>query len=151
MARFIKICRSTMQAYLNGSLQGYRMQVSVTEAVDMPSEIFVFQRCPGIEPNEEPTDRFDNIASPADLEEYAVGVIVEETVPFYRQNKVDLVFRNMTLLDEAWKKMLEDIDGLVYSLNMMDNLNVVEEVSFGVQPGPSPSSSSSVEPSSSSH
>ena len=151
MARYLKLCRSTMEADMEGRSQGYRMTVSVTEAVDMPSEIFVMQRCPVIDPNLPPVDRFDNIASPADLEEYAVEMVVDEHEPFYRKSSVDLIFRNMTLLDEAWRHMLEDVDGLVYSLNEMDALTRVEEVSFGVQPGPSPSSSSSAEPSSSSH
>lgn len=142
MARFIKLKRSGMTTFVEGRTQGFRIQIEVTEVLGLPAEIFVYQVKPAALSGA-PVEVFTNIASPSDLEEYSVGPPpLDPARPFYRLDKVDLVFRNQSLLEDAWQAIQDDVDELIRTLNDMDNLVPVEEVTFGTEPSSSSSSSS---------
>jgi hypothetical protein len=144
MARFIKLQRSGMTAFIEGRTQGFRIQIEVLEAVGLPKEIFVYQVKPAVSLEGDPVEVFTNIASPSDIEEYGVGMPpLDPARPFYRFDKVDLVFRNQTLLEDAWAAIKNDVDELIRTLDQMDELVPAEEVTFGVEPSSSSSSSSS--------
>ncbi len=142
MTPYIRLRRYGMTQYVEGRTQGYRMQVEVVEAVGVSPNIFVYQVKPGISEVGGPVDEFVNIASPADLEEYGITApAASDPRPFYRLDAVDLVFRNLDLLEAAWVKMKSDVAELVQSLIFMDNLVIQEEVEFGEPPSSSSSSS----------
>ena len=146
MARYIQLQRSDMVTYVDGRTQGFRYTIEVIRAVDMPSEIFVYQRKPIISDTSH-EDVFSNIASPTDIEEYPVGDPASADRPFFRASAVDLVFRNLTLAEDAWEAIQSDVEQLVWALNMMDTLEPGEVASFGTAPQSSSSSSSSSSPS----
>ena len=141
--RFIRIKREGMALYVDGRTQGFRVRITATESLGMPLAIFVYQHLPFPDPDTGYQARFVNVASPNDLQEYQVGEVGDSVYPFYRLNQIDLVFRNVEMLEEAVEKLYEDIAQLVESLNFMDNLEPQEEVTFGTPPSSSSSSSSS--------
>lgn len=143
MGRYIKLVKEAQGRYVQGRTQGYRIVVTAVEAGGMPKEIFVFQRRPGDGYTAAYNDTFENIASPADIEEYPIGAPDDPNAPFFRMAAVDLVFRSEELAIEAWNGIISDVTGLVEALNYMDELSQVEEVIIGTPPTPSSSSSSS--------
>jgi hypothetical protein len=145
--RYIKIVREGMSTYISGRTQGFRVKLTAVASHSMPLEIFVYQHLPFPDAETGYQDRFVNIASPNDLEEYNVGEVGDATRPFFRLAGVDLLYRNEGDLSLAVDKILADIGQLVESLNFMDKLEVVEEVIIGVPPTSSSSSSSSSSPS----
>lgn len=143
MTPYIRLRRYGMTEYIDGRTQGFRMKIEVIEAVGVSPSIFMYQRKPGLEEDGGPVDEFVAIASPADLEEYGTGPDpLDPTKPFFRLEAVDLVFRNQTLLEEAWTKIKSDVEELIQSLVFMENLVIQEEVEFGEPPSSSSSSSS---------
>ena len=130
---FINLHREAQTVYVAGRTQGYRMKVTATEAEGLPNEIFVYQRFPLPDVNGNPVDGFVNIASPADLEEYLVGIIGDPTMPFYRLDTVDMVFRNEEQLQKAWVGIQADVNELIRSLICMQNLGLVEDIPFGTR------------------
>lgn len=157
MGRYLKLHKQQIAIYTEGRTLGFRLVVGVVEAGGMPKEVFIFQRKTGfgVSPI---TDVFQNLASASDLEEYPVGSPdpSQPLRPFFRAAQVDLVFRSMSLMADAWRLIINDLSQLVETLNLMDNLTPAEEVTIGTPPSssssshPSPSSSSSSRPSSSS-
>lgn len=146
---FLRLKRSQSAVYVDGRTQGFRFKVEVVEAVGVDPNIFVYQRKPIISGTSH-EDVFTNVASPADLEEYAVGDVACPTEPFFRLDCIDLVFRNITLAEDAWAAILQDVDQLIETLGFMNDLSSMEEVTFGEAPVSSSSSSSSSVSSSSS-
>jgi len=108
--------------------QGYGVVVSVQNAVDMPEEIFVFQRVP--EYGEYNEDQFSHVASPNDLAELPAGNPVADNNPFYRDSSVTLCFRSAVELEECWGYIKEDVAGLVDMLKSLETLENVEEVTY---------------------
>lgn len=145
--RSITLQRYGMTTYVEGRTQGYRAKLVVIEAVDMPLDVFVYQRVAPVAVGGVSEDFFTNVASPGDLEEYQVGVVADLTRPFYRLREVDLVTRSLDLLNEGLRGIIGDLSQLVESLNMMDKLVLQEEIIIGdsgaVDANSSSSSSSS--------
>jgi len=141
-SRYIKLQREGMTTYVSGRTQGFRVRITAIESNEMPLEIFVYQHLPFPDSETGYQDRFVNIASPNDIEEYNVGEVGDSTRPFFRLAAIDLVFRNDDMLEEAVQKIYDEIGQLVESLNYMDDLEVQEEVTIGTPPTSSSSSSS---------
>ena len=146
MAFYLKIQPSSMERFVEGRTQGFRLKASVVEAVDVSSSIFVYQivTMPGY------TDRdfhFVNVASPSDLEEYPVGIPPDLNDPelgdFFRTDEIDLVFRSAKAVDEALESIDQDVEGLIEALNLMEELQTLPVIEHGTAPTPSSSSSSS--------
>jgi len=112
------------QEFDDGRVQGYRITVEVTEAVGLVEEIFVYQRMTLVQGNA-PQDDFSNVASPADLEEYPLSEPTEDS-PFFRLKTIELVYRDLELLNENLNDLKRDICMLLDSLAHMDQL--IEEI-----------------------
>ena len=108
--------------------QGYYLKLSVTQATDMPEEIFVFQHSP--EYGEDIEDMFVNVGSPNDLAETPVGVPVDDNNPYFRGKELILCFRSAVELEECWEYIKDDITGLVAALKSLETLEEIEEVTF---------------------
>jgi hypothetical protein len=111
----------------------YLLKVVAESAVEMPKEIFIFQRnvAPAQTANAQPTDQFTCLADPVDLEEIPVDVpdLLNE-MPYYRSATVDLLFRDMITLEETKTLIAEDIQILVNSLKAATDVQVMEEVTY---------------------
>ena len=129
----IKLKR-TVRASDPALYMGYSMIVETENAVDMPEEIFVFQR--GIAPARSqqdpvPTDQFIKVAAPVDLEDYPPSPDdVREDMPFYRAKDVELWFRTEEERDEVWEYIQDDVAGLVNFLNNHLDEDFTEEVTI---------------------
>lgn len=119
--------------------QSYDMKVEITEASDMPSEVFVFKRSlpllppPGTEGAvTQAPDIFISVADPVDLEEYPVGAPDQSgTNPYFRLSSVDLKFRSVVDLNETWQYIIEDLTGLVAAVNAPLQPGTIEETTIG--------------------
>lgn len=115
------------------NLFSYDLVVEVKSAINMPTEIFIFQR--QVPPSDTPTviiDVFQCIADPVDLEEVPVNSPdLANEMPYYRKNKVTLRFRSMSELADALLLIKQDIAKLVQSLIEAENLGTPEEVVYG--------------------
>jgi hypothetical protein len=117
-----------MSIYDNNRIQGYRMVVDASaQCGGMDPNIFVYQN--QILPQGE-VNTFTNVASAADMAEYPVGAPNPGGV-WFRGCHIDLIFRNITLADDAWKCIKEDVDALINTLGVMETLEVQEVVVFG--------------------
>lgn len=131
----VRFYRSKLQQ----SLQGYDLRVVAVSAVEMPVEIFVFQRgvAPAVSPDAQggqqhgATDQFCCLADPVDLEEFPVGAPdLANEIPYYRVADVTLRFRSVDLLAEAQGLIADDIQALVTSLNSLTDIELMEEVQY---------------------
>ncbi|HUT57839.1 MAG TPA: hypothetical protein VNA25_08315 [Phycisphaerae bacterium] len=140
---YLKIKRSAMGPYRRGLILGFTFKVEVVEAVGLQPEIFVFLRVPKPSDPVDSDDVFQNIAAPADLEEYPAAEPNPETNhPFFRLSEVTLRFRSETIADDAWRCMQTDFEALLTALAEAANLEVEEVVEYGTKPSSSSSSSS---------
>jgi hypothetical protein len=124
---YIQLERSGLVTYVAGRTLGYRMTVLARNALVLPNEIFVFQRAPW---GAGTANTFTNVASPADIEEYPTLFPAPDGV-FFRKASVDLVFRNVSLADDAWAGIQSDVAELIQTMRFFDNLEVQEVVDFG--------------------
>ena len=145
MAFYIKIQPSSMVRFVEGRTQGFRLKAAVVEAVDVTSDIFVYQikSQPGFTGKD---FHFVNIASPSDIEEYPAGIPDDlndpDIEPFFRTDNIDLVFRSAQAVDEALEKIDQDVESLIEALNLMEELQALQVIEHGTAPSPSSSSSS---------
>jgi hypothetical protein len=126
--------------YVEGRTQGYRLRLTVQEAINISKDIFVFQKQPA-DTAGNVRSAFTNVASPADLQEYPVGYDSAAEDVFFRLSQIDVIFRTLDLLNDAWRLIEIDIRALLASLCEMDNF-VEEVVEFGTRPSSSSSGSS---------
>lgn len=142
MAIGIKVQRYGMTTFVEGRTQGYRMRAVVSEVSGVDNALFAYQVMPTVGGGTEYGARFSHVCSPADIEEFPKDA-ADPGKDFFRLTEVDLIFRNLKLLEDAWDKLQNDFTELVRTLNNMENLVLSEEVTFGSFPAPSSSSSSS--------
>lgn len=142
MAIGIQLQRYGMTTYVEGRTQGYRMRVVVKETVGVDDALFAYQVVPAVGGGTEYGARFSHICSPADIEEFPRDA-AESGKDFFRLTEIDIIFRNLKLLEDAWEKIQSDFTELVRTLENMNNLTLAEEVTFGNFPTSSSSSSSS--------
>ena len=113
-------------------LQSYDLRVEITSATDMPTEVFVLHRqvAPPQSIGAEPTDVFQCVADPVDLEEFPPGSpsVAEDEMPYYRVNDITLRFRSVSELEDVRRGIDEDLKGLVRALNFAETLPIQEEI-----------------------
>lgn len=114
--------------------QAYGLRLVVANAVDMPKEIFVFQRIvPSAMDVQENSlgDIFIKVAGPNDLEEYPIvppGPEIEN--PYYRSAEVTVLFRSYTELVETKELLHTCISALVLAMKDAASLTEMEEVTY---------------------
>lgn len=119
MGRFIVVRFDRPSIYVVGRTQGTRLTLETQAVEGLSPKVFVYLRMPfGIAGFD---DRFENIASPADLEEYPEDAPTpNDPRPFYRLSAANLVFRAESLLNDALAAIVEDLRELIDTLNDMD-------------------------------
>ena len=112
--RSLEVCTSQIELHtLPDGRRGYRLELAVATATEMPAEIFVYEQR-----GHEST--FSHVASPADLEEFPVAL--PEDGGYHRKSHVELVAQDVAGLTASVTLIRVDIGGLVNSLNEMDRL-----------------------------
>lgn len=101
------------------SSDGYSITAIIEDAICLPKQILVFQRT--LTAEKDFRDGFSHVASPADIEEYPVDEPIAET-PFYRADRVTLVFRHLGLLSRSLADLKQDICSLVETIEQMESL-----------------------------
>ena len=120
----------------------HRLSIWVDEYDGVDPNIFVYQRYPSVPEDPGPLDQFVNVASPADLAEYPTMDPVGD-VPFFRDSKIDLVFRSVRTMDEAAAGIKADIASLLRNLERLETLGEDGEWLFEAALDESSSSESS--------
>jgi len=125
-SRSITLTEKQINTFTQGRTQGYSLTVEVASAQNVVSAIFVFSRRDNPVVGAAPIDEFMNVASPFDLTQYSAGepAVGED---YFRLATVDLVFRNLELLEQTLLDIENDIQGLVTELNQFDALSEVAD------------------------
>jgi hypothetical protein len=140
---YLKIRRTSMTPIRKGIIQGFSFKLEVLEAIGLPKEIFVFLRIPAPNLLDEPSDQFQSIASPSDIQQYpATAPYPDTNYPFFRLSEATFNFRSESIADDAWRCMQADFDALVTATEESAELSVEEVVEYGHKSSSSSSSSS---------
>lgn len=121
------------QSSSKANMFGYVLKVTVTNAVDMPAEIFIFQRgaAPAPMAGAKAQDQFVCIADPVDLDEIPVlAPDIAAEIPYYRLASVTLAFRTPEDRQEVLDDIASDIERLTDSVNLMAVLDDSEVVTY---------------------
>jgi hypothetical protein len=98
----------------------------------MSSYIFRYIRGPFSQTAGAYFEEFDGVCSPADLEEFPMDTPTPSSNPaWFRKDYIDLVFRSQTTANESWDRIVKDVEVLVSSLDLMDNIVVEKIVEIG--------------------
>jgi len=121
----------------------YRLQVEVTDAFNMPTQIFLYHKGPEDPVNPEYTERFDRVCDFGNLTEYPINNPDNENPnKFYRKSIADLVFYDLDELERVYSVIKEDVESLVDSIYAVRELVVTETNVYGTMTELSSSSSS---------
>jgi hypothetical protein len=126
---------------VTGILNGCcRLEVWIKSYSDMTPDIFLYQRFPVMDGEVQPDNRFINVASVGDINEYP-ETDPSGDGPFYRLRTVDLTFRSIDLLNKTWDLIQEDTLDLVANLRGLAILGTDITVDFNMEHYNSSSSS----------
>jgi len=130
------VVRFTQSADRRGVFE-YALNVEVTDAIGIPSKIFVYHQSPaGIDGNT--FAEFDHVATPVDFQEIPEDA-ASETVPWYRTNKCTLWLRCASDLILAKQMFVDDINLLrrgydtLNTANSFDRQTAVDFSNVGVK------------------
>lgn len=84
----------------------FTIQYTVLNPVNIPAEIFVFQK------NIDGTSEFHNVASPADLSTFPPDEPLEG-IPFFRLSTACFTFETLEEAEQAFDRFISDVDFLV--------------------------------------
>jgi len=135
MARYLQVQPYISSQTLLPYYGGYRVLLSVTTAVDMDAEVFLYRRDPPTFNRPVAGNTFLTVCSPVDMTEYPIGdPDTELRYPYFRASAVELDFRSL----EQAQKFLSDataaICGLITNLDRLDALTALTPFSCGVPP-----------------
>lgn len=143
MARLV-VTRTASTPYTRGFIQGVKYTVTVDSAEGIPAKIFVFlQMPPPNDTSDETSGReFQNVASPDDLEDYPEDAPADGgNRPFFRLSTVELRFRSVSMAEDTWRCIEQDIRALIQAWEDSEILGSSETVVFGSASSSSSSSS----------
>lgn len=146
MAKGIQIKYRVSEMVPDGT---HRLQIWTSDYNDIEPEIFVFQRMPPLPGGTDPVDKYANVASVADMEEYPINAPASDARPFFRLASADMVFRNMDLLNRTLGVINGDINWLIKNYNHYDTFSGEHTWDFNYEEYESSSSSSTSSSSSS--
>lgn len=145
MARRLKLTKSEV---VNANFQYLgavclRVEAEDAENTGADPNVFMYLRAPQNPYDGSTNDVFHAIASPADMAEYPAGQPSSNTrYPFYRLPYIELYFRAVSQLNDAWTTIVSEVGTLQHALDVLERLTPTEEVTVG-DPDTDGSSSSS--------
>lgn len=117
------------------SVDGIRVRITATDAALMPDKIFAYLLLPLKPAADERVGAFDHVCSPTDLEEYPEDTPVPNARPeWYRLNYVDVIVRSRAEVHDFIKNVVEDVQRLKETLDLMDDLLPGGEAWIGLPP-----------------
>lgn len=138
----IKLHVLVPKVFVVGRTTGYRLYIEAIEPRGIESSIFVYQRFPQMYKGNTHNDKYQGVASPADMEEYPLSA-PDSDGPFFRLPTVDLVFRSIDQLTKCIELISQDTAELIRARAGLEVLRDLGNVNVG-NPESASSSSSSV-------
>lgn len=126
----------TVSRYVYGDgTDGIRVRITTADAALMPNKVFAYLMSP-LRPGETTgTGAFDHVCSPADLEEYPEDVPYENSRPaWFRLDYVDVLLRSRAEVKAFIQDVIEDVQRLKKTLDVMDDLLPGGELWIGQAP-----------------
>jgi hypothetical protein len=121
--------------HVDSSVDGIRLTLTVTAAVDMPTEVFAYLTKPPVPGSEDMVAEFSHVCSPVDLAEFPIAEPTPEAIPpWFRTDSVDLVFRSRAEALEAYNDISTEVSVLRDALDRMDVLSALPAVWYGTPP-----------------
>ena len=107
----------------------FRVVIDVIDSVDVPPEIFGHQSTL-IDPTAGTTqDEFLFVCSAFDLSIYPANAAADEQdPPFFRKAGIDVLLPNLATATEFIESVKEQLANLLWQMNALDQLEVVDEV-----------------------
>lgn len=113
----------SVSRYIDHATDGIRVRIEADQSVDMPTKIFAYMLAPMKPSVGEKVANFDHVCSPVDLEEYPEDEPLPGLRPeWFRLNYVDILVRSRAEAHDFIKDVIEDVQRLKTTLNLMDNL-----------------------------
>jgi hypothetical protein len=141
----IDLSRDVINVYPTAQIPNlaYRLRIQTRDAVNMPSEIFLYQQ------ERDPitgaaVDGFKTVCSPADLDQFPVGTTTLGEPPFYRLADIDVVLPSLEQVDYFWQSVRNAVTDLQAGIDIARRLEVNNLLSFESGVAPVSSSSSSM-------
>lgn len=108
---------------------GFRLQITASDAVNMPAEVFAhFRRLVDPETGRM-TDEFSHVCSAFDLTVYPANEPDPSQFPqYFRTATVDILLPSLQAVEEGWKAINLEVRELVRALNRLDRLVVAETI-----------------------
>lgn len=117
------------------SVDGIRVRITATDAAEMPAKIFAYLLLPMKPEADERVGAFDHVCSPTDIEEYPEDTPIPNARPeWYRLDFVDVIVRSRAEVNDFIKNVVEDVQRLKDTLDLMDDLLPGGETWIGVPP-----------------
>ena len=103
--------------------QTYRLRMSVTGALNIDSNIFVYETVPDAAGRDPDQVRFVTVANLAYMHELPITEPVEGSGYYYRDDSLDLYFRTVAALEDARDQIIRRINLLLSSIESMTTMN----------------------------
>lgn len=126
----------TVSRYLAGDgIDGIRVRLEANDAALMPNKIFAYLMLPLRPGQTVGNGAFDHVCSPTDLEEYPEDEPTPNSRPaWFRLNYVDVLLRSRAEVKAFIRDVVEDVQRLKKTLDIMDDLLPGGEVWIGQEP-----------------
>jgi hypothetical protein len=135
------VLKPTFQrGYIPDVVDGFRFTVTVVAANLMPTKIFRYLAVPtqvrsnpaGPPDIIESRGAYDGVCSPADLEDFPEDAPTPDArPPWYRLDYVDLIVRSRSIATDAYMVLLDEIQSLVATLDLMDDQEDAPQIIIG--------------------
>jgi hypothetical protein len=135
--RRVKITWTVSRYVYGDGTDGIRVRITAGDAALMSAKVFAYLALP-LRPGETtPTGAFDHVCSPTDLEEYPEDEPTPNSRPaWFRLNYVDVLLRSRAEVKEFIRDVVEDVQRLKRTLDVMDDLLPGGELWIGQAPAP---------------
>jgi len=131
MARSIKLTITPPSIQTIDEDTGYYVKFTLSEAVEMPAELFVFRL---VLPSLENPDAiaFSHLASPHDIEEYPPNLATVVYSDYFRHTEVEFLFKTVDMVVKYELEMQGKIADIIAKLNLLDTLTVTDSINIPV-------------------
>lgn len=112
----------------------YRLQMEVTGAEGIDSSVFLYLQMP-LRPEDAGTEfegQFQGVCSPTDMVEVPIDEpYADAAPPWFRADRLDLLFRNLTEYETARAALVEQLEQLLYLRERLDIVTGSAVLEFG--------------------
>ena len=131
MARSIKLTITPPAIQTIDGDTGYYVKFTLSEAVEMPNELFVYRL---VLPSLENPDAiaFSHLSSPHDIEEYPPSLATVMYSDFFRTAEAEFLFKTIDMVVKYELEIQAKVADVVAKLNLLDTLTVTESINIPV-------------------